>query len=366
MIQKFLVPLDGSEISAQIVPWVSALSRALGSQVTLLTVVPPARDIQAGSGYGRIEDASGPIGGGGGGGTSRGPVSPGGPVAAGRAAQPATTDPGVQAQVQVIDAVRQMAFDYLSAQKAALEERSIATDIHVTSGDPATEIAKSADSLGASVIAMSTRRASSLARGILGSVTDRVLHIADRPMLIMHPREETNGGPPQGWPQCVIVPLDGSQLSETAVPMATEVARSTGARVIFMRAMPQVTTQAASGFTTAAEAEYGLHLEKERLGDTGQRYLHRFVEEARSQGLHAEPQVYGGRAAHRIVELAAENAGSLVVMTTRGNSGLQRWVVGSVADKVVRASGQPVLVLPPIVPETISQSTGIPPRPSQS
>lgn len=362
-IQKFLVPLDGSEISAQIVPWVSALAAAMASHVTLLTVVPPARDVRTGGAYRGIGDASGQLG---------GPM-PAKPPAAGAYGPPgegpvaATGDVGVLTEMERVDAVRQMAFDYLSAQKAALEQRGIPTETHVTSGDPATEIVKAADSLGASAIAMSTRRSSVLARGILGSVTDRVLHMADRPMLIMHPQEPAGGGPSDRWPQTVIVPLDGSPLSETAVPMAAAMSRATGARIVFIRAVAQLTSQTAAGFTTASEAEYGMELEKERLGGQGHRYLQGFVEDARGQGLTAEAQVYAGRPEHRIVELAGESPGSLVVMTTRGRSGLQRWVLGSVTDKVVRSSGQPVFVLPPIMPESLTQpaeaSTPPPPPP---
>jgi nucleotide-binding universal stress UspA family protein len=358
-IQRFLVPLDGSEISAQIVPWVAALARSMGTQISLLSVVPPARDTPAGGGYMAAGDASGQLGG----------VIPatGQPPAArgpaGEAPAGARAAAGAATEVQRVDAVRQMAFDYLSAQKAALEEHKIAADVHVASGDPATEIVKAADALGAGAIAMSTRRSSALARGILGSVTDRVLHMADRPMLIMHPREQNGEGPGGKWPLNVIVPLDGSQLSETAVPMATAVARAAGAQVVFVRAMPQVTPQSVSGFTTASEIEYGTELEKERLGGEGHRYLDRFVQDAREAGITAEAQVYGGRAERRIVELAGELPGALVVMTTSGRSGIQRWVLGSVTDKVVRSSGQPVFVLPPIMPESAVRSAGPPPPP---
>ena len=70
----------------------------------------------------------------------------------------------------------------------------------------------------AGVIAMATHHGSVLARGILGSVTDRVLHSTTIPMLVVHPREGVAADP--SGIGSVLVPLDGSGLGECAVPVA--------------------------------------------------------------------------------------------------------------------------------------------------
>jgi nucleotide-binding universal stress UspA family protein len=76
-------------------------------------------------------------------------------------------------------------------------------------------------------------------------------------------------------------------------------------------------------------------------------YLTGVGKELERQGVPVRWDVLRGTAGHRIVEFARETPGSMVVMTTHGRSGLRRWVLGSVADEVVRASGEPVLVVRP-------------------
>lgn len=349
MIKSFLVALDGSETSSQIISYVVALAKPLGAQLTLLTVVPPVEGAPAAMPT-RVVEAPGA-------GRGAGAVSPPTPSSTAPTTAPApgtvqSAEAKVQTEAQMVETVAQKAFDYLTAQAKALEQVGVKAFTHVARGDPRTEIIKVADETGAGAIAMSTRRTSALARGILGSVTDRVLHMSGRPLLVIQPKEPPTPLP-EGWPRAVIVPLDGSELSETAIPMATFIAKGAGARMVFLRSMPLKDTEAVRGAMSAAEAEYGFKLERDRQGQIGYQYLDRFVTEAQSKGLEAEAQLYSGGAARRIVELANEIYCSLVVMTTHGASGFKRLMVGSVTDKVVRASGQAVMVLPPLIQESI-------------
>jgi nucleotide-binding universal stress UspA family protein len=356
MIQNFLVPLDGSKTSAQIVPWVARLAKSFDARIRLVTVVEPAEGVPKGPApshtffragpYGEVatlpRDVSGP----------RDPATGKPPTSEPETAAPR---PGTDRAIEEVDDLRQRAFDYLSEYTRILGEHGVTAFVHVAAGDPATEILKAADSLGANVIAMSTRRATALARGILGSVTDRVLHMTDRPVLVVHPSDEDGPAPPESWPEMLIVPLDGSAGSESAVPTALEMCRATGARMLLVRAMPNM----------MPEQETGLRLERNGEGTEGYAYLDGFAERATGEGVTADTAVYAGDAASRIVELARETPGSMVVMTSRGRSGLQRWMLGSVTDKVVRASGQPVLVLPPVVPEKVEHAGERPARPSE-
>ena len=66
-----------------------------------------------------------------------------------------------------------------------------------------------------------------------------------------------------------------------------------------------------------------------------------------SQGVRVTTTLLWGMAAAAIIDFARGTEGSMVVMSTRGRSGMQRWVQGSVTDKVVRGSEGPVLVIPP-------------------
>lgn len=344
MIQNFLVPLDGSETSAQIVPWVARMAKAMGAKMRLVTVVSPVEDVPKGPAPSRTLFRAGQFGE-----VATLPTPP-----TSEPEDAVRPSPGTAGEIRDLDDARQAAFDYLTEYARILGEQDITAFVHVAAGDPATEILKAADALGANAIAMSTRRSTPLARGILGSVTDRVLHITDRPVLVVHPANGASAGPPERWPESVIVPLDGSKLSESALPAAMDICRATQARLLLLRTMPNMMT----------EAETGVRLERDGEGTAGYAYLDAFVEQARSHGVTADATVYAGDAAPRIVEAASEAPGSLVVMTSRGRSGIQRWMVGSVTDKVVRASGHPVLVLPPVVPETVEHAAERPPKPS--
>lgn len=79
------------------------------------------------------------------------------------------------------------------------------------------------------------------------------------------------------------------------------------------------------------------------------KYLDGIAERLRTKGLEVGKRVITGSPAHVIVELAQETPRAIVVMTTHGRSGFIRWILGSVTENVVRASGDLVLVIPPTV-----------------
>ncbi len=122
----------------------------------------------------------------------------------------------------------------------------------------------------------------------------------------------------------VIVPLDGSDLAELAIPYAEAIARRSGAPIHLLRVVP-----------TQREA-------------TAEEEARRYLETAAGQlvdGERVQISVRVGDPAEEIAEAAAEQAAPLIVMTTHGRSGLSRWWYGSVADKVVRSGAAPVFLL---------------------
>ena len=76
-------------------------------------------------------------------------------------------------------------------------------------------------------------------------------------------------------------------------------------------------------------------------------YLKPFVDQARARGVEATAHAALGSPVDRILEALGESEGPLVVMSSHGRSGVRRWFLGSVTDKVMRTSGHPVLVVPP-------------------
>jgi nucleotide-binding universal stress UspA family protein len=140
----------------------------------------------------------------------------------------------------------------------------------------------------------------------------------------------------------ILVPLDGSPLSEQALPYAETVARS-GKEVVLLRVMP------------AAEAIYDLHGHVVVAEDEGRRRLHQHAfrglhhaadrVRASVPGADVKVVVADGDPSEEILRAAADLGAGLIVMASEGHGTTGRFGIGSVADRVVRTSPVPVLVV---------------------
>ena len=74
-------------------------------------------------------------------------------------------------------------------------------------------------------------------------------------------------------------------------------------------------------------------------------YLDRIASGAQELGIPVQMVTIGGRPHYQIIQYAETNQVDLIVMCTRGQSGLSRWLMGSVSDRVVRGAGVPVLLV---------------------
>jgi nucleotide-binding universal stress UspA family protein len=152
----------------------------------------------------------------------------------------------------------------------------------------------------------------------------------------------------------ILVPLDGSRFSVRALPYATEIARRFGAEVILLQVVDPatpVTAPAAPGMESPVVAEAAIQqarLQDRRNVSRAKRYLSRKLREMATEGTKASRQVIVGYAAEAIMGFCHKEKVDLVVMTTHGRTGLKRVFMGSVADKVIRESGHPVLVIRPL------------------
>ena len=135
--------------------------------------------------------------------------------------------------------------------------------------------------------------------------------------------------------QKILVPLDGSALAEAALPKAVEMAESTGAKLLLIRAAEAHTLPGVD----PTEAQIKVVQEAEDyLGQVGDRPA--------ALGLKdVETSVWYGPAAYAIVEAARLNKVDLIAMTTHGRSGLGRLILGSVAESVLRGTTTPILLI---------------------
>jgi nucleotide-binding universal stress UspA family protein len=197
---------------------------------------------------------------------------------------------------------------------------------------------------------MTTHGRSGISRWLLGSVTDKVLHVTTNPLLMVRAYDQEN--PPEAVNlQTIIVPLDGSSLAEQVLPHAVSLARALKLRVLLAKATPSLGEYQRylehyplDGSSTVYS---GMYEEFSREEDAlAMQYLHQIQEKLNNQGLSSvEERLLKSHAADAIVGLARETPHSLVAMTTHGRSGVGRWLLGSVADRVVRYSRDLVLVI---------------------
>ena len=132
----------------------------------------------------------------------------------------------------------------------------------------------------------------------------------------------------------ILVPLDGSDLAETILPEIEKVASCMKARMILLRVCRAHVFPGLD--PTKAEVE---------VIRKAERYLNEIAKQLISKGFDAEIHVRYGDVAEEILNHSRRNDIDLISMSTHGRSGLGRWLLGSVTEKIVRHSEKPVLLL---------------------
>jgi nucleotide-binding universal stress UspA family protein len=134
----------------------------------------------------------------------------------------------------------------------------------------------------------------------------------------------------------VLVPTDGSPSTDHAVRHALDLAQRYGAR---LHALYVVDTAAVASLETGSEVVL------DSLHEEGERAVERVATAAADAGVEAETHVVTGPPARRIVSFADDEGMDLVVMATHGRRGVERFLLGSVTERVVRTADVPVLTV---------------------
>ncbi len=150
----------------------------------------------------------------------------------------------------------------------------------------------------------------------------------------------------------ILVPLDGSELSERALPMAQNLAQLSKATVHLIHMVSrehELVPGRGDGSVQAAEYEMDLarRLTDSRLNQ-GKTYLEQKGSQLRDAGIkiQAEFAVKSGEPAQNIIAYVKEHSINLVVMSSHGHGGLRRLLLGSVTDRVIHSCEVPVLIVP--------------------
>ncbi len=146
----------------------------------------------------------------------------------------------------------------------------------------------------------------------------------------------------------IVVPLDGSEFAESALPHARELARCTGAEIALVR----VATHPVYEYVAAEPLLYE-SIQRDSESEATQ-YLEQIAAGLRAEGFKVRAEACSGPVAETILDYAQDISADVIVMCTHGRSGIARWFIGSIADKVVRASTLPVFLARPIPPHPAS------------
>lgn len=296
MYKKILVPLDGSATAQAVLPYVEAFAAGFKSAVELLSVI----DIGA-----MITHLA----------------------------------PEKMRQLDGIVATEEVkAAKYLEgvAKKFAHTE----TECRTVRGTAAEAILETADHERDTLVAMATHGRSGAERWLLGSVAEKVLRGTTHPLFLV--RAAAAKTSPRRIIDAIVVPLDGSPLAEQILPTVSQWARALGVEVILIRAFE---------LPGAALVDGGPFLvDNEELREEARKEAATYLK-AKEDLLVAEGvrtvsiRTIEGPAADGIISFAQTAPGALIAMTTHGRSGVQRWLLGSVTEKVVRHAADPVLLV---------------------
>lgn len=234
--------------------------------------------------------------------------------------------------------------EQLWQQAKKLRATGLDVGIDIEIGSPAMCIIEAAQKKQAALIAMVTHGFSGFQRWALGSVTDKVVQATSTPVFVVRSSEYAVASELPIIKR-VLVPLDGSERSQQALPFATKLAACAHGSLHLLHVV---------------EPENGIDLNEpgvnERLGvrrDQALAEMSRLAEhelmnlddEMRSGAIKVSWHVCVGYPAEQIIKEADWQQSDVIVMATHGYSGFQRWALGSVADKVLHATPTPLVLV---------------------
>jgi nucleotide-binding universal stress UspA family protein len=289
MFRSIIVPVDGSRLAERAVRYSEIIARSGNSKVTILQVVPSA-----------------------------------GPNATNEAvAQQA--DEIVLAQAHVDELVGRLS-------------TSVKSEGVVTVGGAAAEILEESRERQADLVVMSTHGRSGIGRWIYGSVADEVMRHAEIPVMLI-PAHAAFAWPAHRPPR-FLVPLDGSDLALGALDCADQLAIALDGELLLVQSV-EVHPPMYGDPSTFTMVDPTSELESAKVR------LDRAASTLRAKGRKVEVAQLLGFAVSAIVDVSHERGVDLIAMSTHGNGGLTRLIMGSVATGIVQRADIPVVVIRP-------------------
>lgn len=317
MFRHILVPLDGSIRAEQALPVAARMARASRGSLTLVTVVTPAMDV--------IWQSGEPI--------------------------PSLTDTFEQDYT--------VAMEYLNLLASSEILSGIPVFKEVLSGNPAQAILSQVETRPVDLIVLCSHGRTGVARWIMGSVAQRIARHSPIPVLILRQNADvlTSQIREEGKTVQIMVALDGSTFAECALVPAAELSKSLSAPEMGALHLVQVLPLViAEGFAPGTLVEGEQSPAFEDATAYMQRIQHRLQGEEDTNALRITSSVLVDLdAAHALVTMAEQGRGEekqeqksdIIALATHGRGALGRFVMGSIADRVLTATKLPLLIIRP-------------------
>ena len=286
-IRHVLAPLDGEAVAETALPLATRLSSSEGGRITLLSVLPESKL--------ELDDKD---------------------------SIPSRRAKYLQDLVEMMEA----------------DGRTAELLIRETDGPAAAEIIAGARAVDADVIVIASHGRSIPLQYLLGSVSRRVIHLADRPVVVVRPRPDDQ--PTRPPLKKVLVALDGSQFAERVLPYARGFAHDHGAALEFL-VVPEIPEAEAYGPLNELVAQL-----REQSVARAELYLRGVLEPFVKDGINATGLVGGTAPARTITDEAKARGVGMIMLATHGRGGFDGLLLGSVAARVARHADCAVFMLP--------------------
>jgi nucleotide-binding universal stress UspA family protein len=287
MWQKILVPLDGSDLAELALPYAEELAIAFNSEVVLVHVSESVE-----SEYQHMH------------------------------------------QLYIEDVAGQM--------KKGLKRVSPV----VISGKPAEEILSYDEKNNIGLVVMTSYGSSGKTDWAAGGIATKVLHDSRVPLLLVKVAKPSRKAPPKRLLSRVLLPLDGSEAGEAAVVYVAELMSRLELEVILFGVIPTGQhVRSVGGLDFILYPEQQLEIFKKEASEYLNKVYRKLKRRKGEVKIELKVSDKAGDIAQEIIDYAQEKKVSLIAISSHGHSGIERWVFGSTANKVVQDSKTAVLVV---------------------
>ncbi len=286
MYKKILVPLDGSELAEQALPYVEHLARKLNSEVIFITVCLPG------------------------------------------------------------DPLERALTEYIEKRADKIKLLGIRTRSLCIEGEPAASIIDFAEKNDISLIIISTHGRTGISHWPLGNIANKIVQKSHIPVFLVRSSQPTKT-PADKELRKILVALDGSRFSEAIIPYVEQLAKGMGSEVVLLRVIePSKLPQLAAYIDKEKyEKDFMAKLEREAA-----RYLVKKKTALASKGVKVNSELLEGKPVDTMLQYVEDKSVNLIALTTHGFSGITKWAYGSVASRIIEGSPKPILLVRPPLP----------------